>query len=120
MIHADGSDCDHEGSPLAAVSDVGGPRCAGGEPVTHVRINGSVLTIEEAVKAFQNIADAFTAVLSPLIASLASWAGQFGAALQPAARILAAAGEAYGAEMELADDDDEWPDSFTVTYEEQR
>ena len=34
MIHADGTDCHHEGPPQSAVHDDEGPRCAGGLLVT--------------------------------------------------------------------------------------
>lgn len=119
MIHEDGTDCGHEGTPQATITDEGGPRCAGGQLVTHVRFNGNVMTVEEAAHALKNIADTFTKLLTPLITSFVKLTADIGAAMDPAIRILAAASEAYDEEVELEEDGEEAaPDQFTMRFAE--
>jgi hypothetical protein len=119
MIHADGTDCLHEGTAQATVADEGGPVCAGGQPVTRVRFNGQVLTVEEACQALKNIADVFAKQLTPAITSLASLASQIGAAMEPAIRALAAAAQVVDEERQADDDDEEpWSTPFTMTFGE--
>lgn len=48
FIHADGTDCLHEGKALAPEATPGGPVCAGGLRLTHVRVNGKVAEMSEA------------------------------------------------------------------------
>jgi hypothetical protein len=66
IIHADGTDCRHEGNPQATMRDDGGPLCPAGQPVTHIRLNGHVLTIEQAGAAFRQMTDAFAKAVKPL------------------------------------------------------
>lgn len=74
IIHADGTDCRHQGTPQAAVSDDGGPLCPAGQPVTHIRFNGQVLTIEQAAAAFRQMTTGFAEALKPLAAAFARFA----------------------------------------------
>jgi len=117
MIHADGTDCRHEGTPQATVYDEGGPRCANGQQVTHVRFNGRVMTVEEAGHALKDIADTFAKLLTPVITAFVKLAADIGTAMEPTIRILAAAAEAYDEEVELEEDGEESaPDQFTMTF----
>jgi hypothetical protein len=94
MVHADGTDCGHEGPAQATVHDEGGPLCPAGRRITHVRFNGNTLTIEEALAAFSSVAESFAAMLTPLVTGLARWASSIASALSPSMRVLAAAAEA--------------------------
>jgi hypothetical protein len=76
MIHADGTDCGHEGKAKATVYDDGGPACAGGIPVTHVRFNGQVLTIGQACAALKQMGDTISKALTPMVTDLARFARQ--------------------------------------------
>jgi hypothetical protein len=117
MIHADGTDCRHEGTPQATVCDDGGPLCAAGIPITHVRLNGKVLTIGEACAALKNVADVFAAQLTPVITALAELGNRIGAAMDPAIRALAAAAEVVDGERELDEDlEESRSDQFTMTF----
>jgi hypothetical protein len=82
MIHADGTDCNHHGTPQATVHDDGGPRCAAGIPVIRIRMDGREMTIEEATEAFRKLGAAFIEAIRPL----ADAAGPYLAELAEAAR----------------------------------
>jgi hypothetical protein len=117
MIHADGTDCRHEGPPQATIHDEDGSLCAAGIRVTHVRFNGKVLTIGEAYAALKNVADVFAAQLTPMITALAGLCNQIGAAMDPAIRTLAAAAEVVDGERELDEDlEESRSDQFTMTF----
>lgn len=73
MIHADGTDCGHRGAVQATVDDAGGPRCPAGIPVTRIRVNGQVMTVEEATEAFRQLGAAFVEALRPLADATASF-----------------------------------------------
>jgi hypothetical protein len=91
MVHADGTDCNHEGPPQARD---GGVACPAGQLITHVRVNGKPLTLAEACAALQSVAEAWTHALTPLVTAMAAWAQSMGSALwasSPAIRALAAA-----------------------------
>lgn len=121
MIHADGTDCRHEGTPQATIHDEGGPLCVAGIRVTHVRFNGKVLTIGEACAALKNVADVFAAQLTPVITALAELGNRIGAALDPAIRALAAAAEVVDEERELDEDlEESRSDQFTMAYDDHR
>lgn len=96
MLHADGSDCHHDGQPKATLLDEGGPLCPGGQPVTHVRFNGRVLTIEEAYASIAALARTFARALNPVIAAFAEFGGRISA--DPAIRALAAAADVVSEE----------------------
>ncbi len=113
MIHADGTDCPHQGPPQATVNDEGGPLCPAGIPVTHIRFNGQVLTIPQAGAALRDLTEGLTRSLASLTALFSDLAGAVGTAFETAFRALSAAQAA-----ELGDDGGEpWADPFTVTYE---
>jgi hypothetical protein len=119
MIHAGGTDCRHEGTPRATIHDEGGPLCAAGIRVTHVRFNGKVLTIGEACAALKNAADVFATQLTPVITALAELGNRIGAALGPAIRALTAAAEVVDEERELDEDlEESWSDQFTMAYDD--
>jgi hypothetical protein len=86
MIHADGTACHHQGEPLASVYDDGGPACAAGIQVTHVRVGDRTLTMAEAEVAFLQLAVAWSEALRPFVDAFARWAEQ----ATPAIRALAA------------------------------
>ena len=102
MIHADGTDCHHEGPPQPAVRDDGGPRCAGGLLVTHVRFGGRTLTIEEASAALQSVASAFAAAFIPLMDSLTAAFVNFGRQVRDDPRLRVLAATLSSAEAEAA------------------
>jgi hypothetical protein len=116
MIHADGTDCHHEGAAQATVHDEGGPKCAAGLPVTHVRFNGREMTVEEAYASLKNIADVFAKQLTPVITAFVKLAAQIGAAMEPTIRVLATAAAVVDEERELDDDDELWPDQFMMKF----
>lgn len=60
ILHWDGTGCDHAGDPQATADDPGGPLCPAGIPVTHVRLGGQVMTIEESRVAFRALVTAIT------------------------------------------------------------
>lgn len=91
LVHADGTDCQHTGQIQATMLDEGGPLCPGGLPVTHVRFNGRVLTIDEAYTAFNGLARSLAAAITPLVAAFAEFFRHVSA--DPAIRALAAAAE---------------------------
>jgi hypothetical protein len=68
IIHEDGTYCHHEGQPQISEN---GPSCPAGVLVTHIRVGEKVLTLDEAVAAFQSMAQALVAAISPLIEGLA-------------------------------------------------
>ena len=100
MIHADGTDCYHGGMPQATVSDEGGPLCPYGRPITHIRFNGRVLTLDEALCALQSIADAFTSAIMPLIENLSAAFAEVGSAMMNDSRIRVLAAVLAEAERE--------------------
>ena len=102
MIHADGTDCHHEGPPQAAAHDDDGPRCAGGLLVTHVRFGGRTLTIEEASAALQSVASAFAAAFIPLAESLTAAFVNFGRQVRDDPRLRVLAATLSSAEAEAA------------------
>jgi len=102
MIHADGTDCHHEGPPQSAVHDDEGPRCAGGLLVTHVRFNGRLLTVEEAAAALQSVASAFAAAFIPLMESLTAAFVNFGRQIRDDPRLRVLAATLSSAEAEAA------------------
>ena len=102
MIHADGTDCHHEGPPQSAVHDDEGPRCAGGLLVTHVRFNGRLLTVEEAAAALQSVASAFAAAFIPLMESLTAAFVNFGRQIRDDPRLRVLAATLSSAEAETA------------------
>ena len=73
IVHADGTDCHHAGQPQATMPG-GAPLCAAGLPVTHIRFNGQVLTIEQAAAAFMKLAEAFSEAVKPLMTAFARFA----------------------------------------------
>ena len=85
IIHADGTDCAHTGAPRSALGSPGGPACAGGQQVTHVRFNGKTLTIGEAAQEFAKLAEAFTEGVRPVIAAWNEFGRQISRALAPPA-----------------------------------
>jgi hypothetical protein len=100
MVHADGTDCLHPGTPQATLRDEGGPRCPAGQPVTHIRVNGRLLTFEEAAAAFGRVADALAKAITPLISEFAVRVSAVFAPGTPAIRALAAAAQVIEAERE--------------------
>lgn len=96
MLHADGTDCHHDGQPQATMLDEGGPLCPGGQPVTHVRFNGKVLTIEEAYSSIKAMASNLAAAITPLVAAAAEFCRRISA--DPAIRALAAAAQVVSEE----------------------
>ena len=91
LLHADGTTCQHGGKPQATVSDDGGPLCPAGQPVTHIRYNGRLLTIEEASAAFSSMAETITTAIAPFAAALAELGRKI--TVGPHVRALAAAAE---------------------------
>jgi hypothetical protein len=91
LLHADGTACRHDGKPQATMSDDGGPLCPDGQPVTHIRYDGRLLTIEEAHAALASMADTITRAIAPLAAAFAEF-GRIIAA-DPRIRAVAAAAE---------------------------
>lgn len=85
MVHADGTDCRHEGVPQATVHEDSGPLCPAGRPVTHVRFNGKEMTLEEAQTAFRSLVDDFNRAFTPLIAAFGEACQAVGSALVPSA-----------------------------------
>ena len=83
IIHADGTDCRHEGEPRGTAAD-GAPACPAGQRVTHIRFNGRTLSIAEAYEAFQAISAAFTQMLTPVLAGLGAAISEFGRRLSDA------------------------------------
>ena len=81
LLHADGTDCRHDGPPAATAGDPGGgPCCAAGIPVTHVRVGAQILTIAEAQAAFAEL----TAALGEMFAVLAGNVREMAAAFSRA------------------------------------
>lgn len=74
IIHADGTDCAHEGDPQATVLDGDGPLCPDGIPVTHVRFNGQLLTLAEAAEVLARFGAALSRAMQPLLAAFAEFA----------------------------------------------
>lgn len=101
MLHADGTDCFHDGTPRATMLEESGPLCPGGLPVTHVRFNGNVVTIESAYASLKGMAEAFTKAITPLVASFAEVARKIGN--DPAIRALAAAAAVVNDERQRED-----------------
>jgi hypothetical protein len=91
MLHADGTVCYHDGPLQRTLPEESGPLCGGGQPVTHVRFHGKVVTIEEAAAAVEQMAGAFARALESLGAGLAEFGRRISA--DPALRALAAAYE---------------------------
>lgn len=98
ILHADGTACDHAGSPRAALDDDGGPLCPAGQSVTHVEFNGKKLTIEEAAAAFDSMAKTIINAIIPFAAALTELGRKLG--VNPAIRALAAMAEVVEAERE--------------------
>jgi hypothetical protein len=90
IIHADGTDCRHEGMPASGES---GPVCPAGQRITHVRFNGKTLTMEEAHTALQSVASAFAKAVVPLMEIMSAAFVNLGRRLHddPRLRVLAAA-----------------------------
>lgn len=89
MIHADGTDCDHEGSPQRLATDDLAPLCPAGLPLTHVRIGVNVMTMGDALSSFRSIAEAVTRSLTPMVTAYAEFANRL--LSSPHIRALAAA-----------------------------
>jgi hypothetical protein len=89
MVHADGTDCRHEGDPQRLFTGDGGPECPAGVQVTHLRVNGKTLTFAEAHAALKSIADSWTRALTPAITAFADLGRRVSE--DPAIRALAAA-----------------------------
>ena len=60
ILHHDGSDCRHDGPPSAAPW-----RCGAGIEVTHVKVNGHAVPVEQAIADFRAIIDRCAAILAP-------------------------------------------------------
>lgn len=90
MLHADGTDCRHQGQPQATMHAEGGPRCPAGLSVTHVRFNGKVLTVEEAAEAFQAMTRAFGEAFAHLAEAYTGMGRAVGSAMAPTPRAVAA------------------------------
>lgn len=89
MIHADGTDCDHEGAPQRVATDDPMPLCPAGLPVTHVRLYDKVVTTGEALSSFRSIAEAVTRSLTPMVTAYAEFARKL--STDPHIRAFAAA-----------------------------
>jgi class 3 adenylate cyclase len=89
IVHADGTDCHHEGDPQRLFTGDDGPECPAGVQVTHMRVNGRTLTFAEAHAALKSIADAWVKALSPVITAFAELGRRVSD--DPAIRALAAA-----------------------------
>jgi hypothetical protein len=67
IVHADGTDCTHDGTPLSGVNDPDGPVCGGGQPVTHIRFNGQTLTIAEASALVMKLGEVMAEAMKPIV-----------------------------------------------------
>lgn len=92
LLHADGTECAHEGKPHAGIRADGGPACADGQQVTHVRFNGQVITIGQAYASLRSLAETIATALAPMITAYAGAFAEIGARIgdDPAVRALAA------------------------------
>lgn len=70
LIHDDGSECHHKGAPVAPYGTPGGARCPAGQTITHVRLNGRLMPMDEAAAAMQQVIDALRPV-ADLVKTLA-------------------------------------------------
>jgi hypothetical protein len=91
VIHADGTDCTHEGEPQAPIHADGFPVCPAGQLMTHVRLAEVTLTIDQVYTSIKSMAEGWASAITPIVSALA----QFGRTLSsnPAIRALAAAAE---------------------------
>jgi hypothetical protein len=103
LLHADGTDCRHEGKPQADIHADGGPLCPGGEQVTHVRFNGQVSTVGQAYASLASIAGTVAAALTPLVTAFAELGRRIGG--DPGIRALAAYAEAVEEERRRHDEE---------------
>jgi hypothetical protein len=103
IIHADGTDCGHEGTLQATLHMDGGPRCPAGQPVTHVRFGGTTLTIEQAYASLKQVADAWAKAITPILSALAEFGRKLSA--EPSIRALAAAAKVVDEERQREDAD---------------
>lgn len=98
MVHADGTDCHHEGQAQATIQAAGGPLCPAGHQITHVRFNSKTLTIEEACAGLQLITEAFARIFTPMSVAFAEFGRRFSA--DPVMRAFAAAAAVVDEEPE--------------------
>lgn len=102
LLHADGTDCRHEGRPRADVHADGGALCPAGVQVTHVRFNGQVSTVEQAYASLASIAGSVAAALTPVITDFAGLGRRIGD--DPGIRALAAYAAAVDEERRREDE----------------
>lgn len=98
LLHADATECGHEGIPQATVHDDGGPLCPGGQPVTHVLFNGRRLTISETCVAFDSMAKTIINAITPFVEALIELGRKLGT--DPAIRALTAMAEIINEERQ--------------------
>ncbi len=98
MLHADGTECGHEGPAARTLHDEGGPACPAGIEVTHVRSGEKDIPVDEAVRAMMQVGDAIAKVLTPMISQAAVLIR--GPADLPAIRVAHGAAAAIEAERE--------------------
>lgn len=99
ILHEDGSPCTHPGQAQAGRA---GFRCAAGERVTHIRINGQPVELARAIPAVASAVRQMMAALAPLRAVLLEISARFAALAEqdPAWRVaLLLAAEAAGEEQ---------------------
>lgn len=80
ILHEDGSACQHEGLPKS-YSETGPATCPKGLVVTHVLVNGKMMTIEEASVVFVNLSKAFAEAFKPITAAFARMSEELGKAV---------------------------------------
>lgn len=98
LLHADATECGHEGSPQATVHDDGGPLCPAGQPVTHVLFNGRRLTVSEMCVAFDSMAKTIINAIAPFVDALIELGRVLGT--DPAIRALTAMAEIINEERQ--------------------
>jgi hypothetical protein len=96
LLHEDGTTCQHTGKVQATVHDDDGPLCPAGQPLTHIRFNGRLLTISEAYSAFSSMAETITRAFAPFAEACAEFARVVGA--DPHIRAMAAAAKVISEE----------------------
>lgn len=93
LVHADGTNCRHEGTPKATLGMDGGSACPAGKPVDAVRFDGTTLTIEQVQRSLKSIGEAWTKLITPGISALVAKAAPLMGG-DPVIRALAAAAAA--------------------------
>jgi len=98
LLHADGTDCYHEGRPQRIATDDQGPACPAGIEVTHVRFNGKAIPLPDAISALQQAGQKVADMLQPMIAQMVQHLNEVVGS--PQIRVLAGAAAAIEQERE--------------------